>query len=149
MIDKGLIQNLIPHAGAMCLLELVVAWDEESILCRTETHRDRANPLRRDGRLAMVHVAEYGGQAVALHGALRARQAGQSASPGYLAALRDLRWERDFLDDIAAPLEIAAQRLFGEDAHCIYTIQARAAGRHLAEARLTIAPQPVEGEAQR
>lgn len=141
MIDKNQIQALIPHAGAMCLLEAVTAWDEQSIACVTETHRDPANPLRRQGRLPAVMAFEYGGQAAAIHGGLRARAAGQTAPPGYLAALRDARWLVADLDGIAEPLEVAAQLLLGDQAHCLYAIQVSAAGRLLAEARIAIAPQ--------
>jgi predicted hotdog family 3-hydroxylacyl-ACP dehydratase len=141
LIDKNQIQALIPHAGAMCLLEAVTAWDAQSIACVTETHRDPANPLRRQGRLPAVMAFEYGGQAAAIHGGLRARAAGQTAPPGYLAALRDARWFVADLDGIAEPLEIAAQLLLGDQAHCLYAIQVSAAGRLLAEARIAIVPQ--------
>ncbi|MEZ5575334.1 MAG: hydroxymyristoyl-ACP dehydratase [Candidatus Competibacteraceae bacterium] len=147
MIDKNQIQALIPHAGAMCLLEAVTAWDEQSIACVTETHRDPANPLRRQGRLPAVMAFEYGGQAAAIHGGLRARAAGQTAPPGYLAALRDARWFVADLDGIAEPLEVAAQLLLGDQAHCLYAIQVSAAGHLLAEARIAIVPQAAAGTA--
>jgi predicted hotdog family 3-hydroxylacyl-ACP dehydratase len=147
LIDKNQIQALILHAGAMCLLEAVTAWDEQSIACVTQTHRDPANPLRRQGRLPAVMAFEYGGQAAAIHGGLRARAAGQTAPPGYLAALRDARWFVADLDGIAEPLEVAAQLLLGDQAHCLYAIQVSAAGRLLAEARIAIMPQAAAGTA--
>src|SRR6059058_4587817 len=85
-IDKAEIRRLIPHAGTMCLLDSVLGWDDESIVCTTNTHRDEANPLRRDGRLSALHALEYGAQAAAIHGGLRARAAGTTAPPCYLAA---------------------------------------------------------------
>ena len=142
LLDKAQIQTLIPHAGAMCLLEGVTAWDEDAIACVTQTHRDPANPLRRQGRLATLHACEYGAQAAAIHGGLRARAAGQSAPAGYLAALRDVRWFADDLAAVDAPLEVAARLVLGEAGYCIYAIQVSAAGQVLAEARITIAPQP-------
>ncbi|MBK8182709.1 MAG: hypothetical protein IPK63_07280 [Candidatus Competibacteraceae bacterium] len=144
LIDKAAIRRLIPHAGAMCLLDEVAAWDEQGIRCLTVTHRDPANPLRRAGRLSVVHAVEYGGQAAAVHGALCARRAGQAAPPGYLAAVRDLRWSAAELD-VAAPLEVAAQLLLGDAAHCIYDIQIAAADGVIATARITILPQPSPG----
>ncbi|MDG4595221.1 MAG: hypothetical protein P9F75_05945 [Candidatus Contendobacter sp.] len=144
-LDKARIQTLIPHAGDMCLLQAVIAWDEDNILCLTETHRDPANPLRRQGRLAMVHACEYGAQAAAIHGSLRARAAGQSAPAGYLAALRDVRWFAEDLAAVEAPLEVAACLVLGDADYCIYAIQVSAADRTLAEARITIAPQPKNG----
>ncbi|MDG4552331.1 MAG: hypothetical protein P9F19_04010 [Candidatus Contendobacter sp.] len=145
LLDKARIHTLIPHADAMCLLEAVIAWNEDSILCLTQTHRDLANPLRRQGRLAMVHACEYGAQAAAIHGSLRAQAAGQSAPAGYLAALRDVRWFAADLADVDAPLEVAACLVLGDADYCIYAIQISAADRVLAEARITIAPQPKNG----
>ena len=145
MVDKAHIQTLIPHCGAMCLLEAVAAWDEDGIVCLTETHRDPANPLRRHGRLAMLHACEYGAQAAAIHGGLRARSAGQNAPAGYLAALRDVRWCTGDLAAVDAPLEVAARLVLGDADYCIYAIQISAAGQVLAEARITIAPQPKDG----
>jgi predicted hotdog family 3-hydroxylacyl-ACP dehydratase len=146
LIDEAEIRSLIPHACAMCLLEAVAAWDEQTIACLTETHRDPANPLRRQGRLSGWHAVEYGAQAAAIHGALCARAAGQTAPAGYLAALRDVRWFVPDLAAVNAPLEVAAQLLLlGDAGHCIYTIQIGAAGQTLAEGRITIAPQPQNG----
>ncbi len=145
LIGQAEIRGLIPHAGAMCLLEKVIAWDEQTITCLTETHRDPANPLRQQGRLSALHAVEYGAQAAAVHGALRARAAGQTASPGYLAGLRDVRWFVAELDTVAAPLEVVARPLLGDVGYWIYAIQVGAAGRLLAEARITIALQPKIG----
>src|SRR5213075_2865406 len=119
-INKAEIRTLIPHSGLMCLLDSVTEWDDRSIVCSSNTHRDPTNPLRRDGRLSAVHAFEYGAQAVAVHGGLRAHLAGVSAPPGYLAAVRDASIHLMRLDDLAAPLEIYAHRLFGDDANAVY-----------------------------
>jgi hypothetical protein len=63
-----------------------------------------------------------------------------------LAALRDARWFAADLAAVDAPLEVAARRLLGDAAYCIYAIQVSAAGQVLAEARITIAPQPKAGD---
>src|SRR5437588_549812 len=101
-IDKAEIRRLIPHAGTMCLLDSVLDWDDEFIVCSTNTHRYEANPLRRDGRLSGLHALEYGAQAAAIHGGLRARAAGATAPPCYLAALRDVHLHIARLDDLAS-----------------------------------------------
>ncbi len=119
-VNKAEIRTLIPHSGLMCLLDEVTQWDDESITCVTNTHRDPANPLRRDGRLSGVHAFEYGAQAAAVHGGLRARSVGATAPPGYLAALRDARLHVVFLDDIRSPLQVCAKRLFGDGANTVY-----------------------------
>jgi len=137
-INKAEIRTLIPHSGSMCLLDSVSEWDDRSIICITNTHRDPANPLRRDGQLSAVHAFEYGAQAAAIHGGLRARAVGATAPPGYLAALRDARLHVMRLDDAASPLQICAYRLFGEAANTVYECQVSAGDVLLAEGRITI-----------
>ncbi len=137
-IGKAEIRTLIPHSGTMCLLDEVTHWDDRSITCIANTHRDVANPLRRNGRLSAVHAFEYGAQAAAIHGGLRARTVGESAPPGYLAALRDAHLHATRLDDIASPLQVRANRLFGDSANTIYECRISAQGVLLANARITI-----------
>ena len=138
LINKPEIRTLIPHSGLMCLLDSVTEWDNQSIICISNTHRDPANPLRRDGRLSAVHAFEYAAQAVAVHGGLRARSAGATAPPGYLAALREARLHVKRLNDVASPLRICAHRLFGEGANVVYECRVSAGDALLADGRITI-----------
>ena len=138
LINKAEIQALIPHSGLMCLLDSVTQWDDRSIMCMTDTHRDPANPLRRTGRLSALHAFEYGAQAAAVHGGLRARSVGATAPPGYLAALRNARLHATRLDDIDGPLEIFASRLFGDSANTVYECRVSAGDIVIAEGRITI-----------
>ncbi len=142
-VGKAHIAALIPHAEAMCLLDAVIAWDEDAIVCVANSHRDPANPLRRQGRLSVIHAFEYGAQAAAVHGGLCARRVGQTTPPGYLAALRDARWFIADLDSVAAPLEVTAHQLLHEAGRCIYAIRVSVSEQTLAEARIIIVPQPV------
>jgi predicted hotdog family 3-hydroxylacyl-ACP dehydratase len=137
-INKAEIGTLIPHSGLMCLLDGVVEWDDHSIVCVSNTHRDPLNPLRRAGELSALHGFEYGAQAVAVHGGLRARFAGLKAPPGYLAALRDAHLHVTRLDDIASPLQICADRLFGETGNAVYECRLFAGGVLLVNGRVTI-----------
>jgi predicted hotdog family 3-hydroxylacyl-ACP dehydratase len=137
-INKAEIRTLIPHSGEMCLLDQVTQWDDRSIICLTNTHRDPANPLRRDGRLSALNAFEYGAQAAAVHGGLRARSAGATAPPGYLAALRDAYLHAARLDDITLPLQVCASRLFGESANTVYECRVLAGNIPLADGRITI-----------
>jgi len=137
-ISKAEIRTLIPHSDLMCLLDEVVDWDDRSIACVSNTHRDLANPLRREGHLSAVHAFEYGAQAAAIHGGLRARAAATVAPPGYLAALRDGRLHVTRLDCIHLPLQIFARRLFGEGANTVYEFTISAASVLVAEGTVTI-----------
>ena len=141
-IAKAEIRTLIPHSGLMCLLDMVLEWNDNSIVCRSETHRDPANPLRRDGQLSALHAFEYGAQAAAVHGGLRARSAGIAAPPCYLAALRDARLYVMRLDDLASPLEVRARRVFGDSGNTVYECGVSAGDILLADGRITIMLRP-------
>lgn len=136
-LDKTALCALIPHAGGMCLLDSVLAWDAERIRCRSDSHRRADNPLRRaDGALGGAPLLEYAAQAAAIHGGLLA--AAEGASPGYLAATRRLRLHAERLD-APAPLLIDAQRLFAGPGGWIYEFSVAQDGRLLAEGQFTIA----------
>jgi predicted hotdog family 3-hydroxylacyl-ACP dehydratase len=137
-ITKPEIRTLIPHSGVMCLLDEVMQWDDRSIVCITNTHRDSANPLRRGGRLSALHAFEYGAQAAAVHGGLRARAVGTRAAPGYLASLREGQLHVARLDHIHLPLRICATRLFGDRANTVYECLISAANVVVAEGRIII-----------
>jgi len=136
------IASMLPHAGAMVLLDRVEAWDAGGILCRARSHLDMANPLRRDGRLSACCGIEYALQAAALHGALLAGGVAQRA--GYVAALRAVtlhveRLNRAELGD----LRVAARLERQEPAGIIYSLEVLAAdGAPLLSGRATIALPP-------
>src|SRR5436190_19689429 len=143
-INKAEIRTLIPHSGLMCLLDQVTQWDDRSITCVANTHRDPANPLRRGGHLSALHAFEYAAQAAAVHGGLCARSIGTAAPPGYLAALRDARLRVVRLDDIPSPLQVCANRLFGDGANTVYECRVSADEVLIAEGRVTIVQRDVK-----
>ncbi|HZP11204.1 MAG TPA: hypothetical protein VFB36_02150 [Nevskiaceae bacterium] len=139
MIDEAEIRTLIPHAGAMSLLERVERWDERAITCSSATHRRADHPLRRDGMLSAIHLIEYGAQACAIHGGLVARAAGEKAAkPGMLTALRDCRMHVERVDDIDGELTIGARKIAASGAGSMYQFEVRAGERMLAEGRVSV-----------
>ncbi|GAB3023226.1 phosphotransferase [Oleiagrimonas citrea] len=139
MLPKSDWAHLIPHAGGMCLLDVVEAWDDTAIHACSEGHRDPANPLRRDGRLHALHLAEYGAQAAAVHGALRAREAGAGAPrPGMLVALRDVRLACEYVDDLPGVLQVHAECLYADDAGTQYAFRIEHDGVLLAQGRCAV-----------
>ncbi len=111
MIGRDEILALIPHQGAMCLWDEVLAFDAATIRLRSATHRDPDHPLRTDGRLRAVHLCEYGAQAMAVHGGLLARDAGGAAKAGMLVALRGVELRVARIDDLDGALECEAELL--------------------------------------
>jgi predicted hotdog family 3-hydroxylacyl-ACP dehydratase len=128
--------TLVPHGGAMCLITRIVSADERQIVCATTTHRSPGNPLRRDGQLASLHIAEYGAQVMAIHGGLSDPDA--KSRGGMLAGIRDLTLAVARLDDIEGEIEIAAQRLIANPDGQIYLFSARAGGREIAKGRVSV-----------
>ena len=132
------IAALIPHAGAMCLNERVLAWDAGRIALATTTHRDPANPLRRDGALHALHLCEYGAQAMAIHGGLCAQAAGSRAAPGLLVSLRDVQLHAQRIDTLEGELRIEAERLLESTGSWQYAFRAWHGERLLAEGRAAV-----------
>ena len=111
MRTREAIAALIPHQGAMCLWEEVLDWDADGIRLRSHGHRDPAHPLRSGGRLRALHLCEYGAQAMAVHGGLLARAAGEVARPGFLVALRGVELHLARIDDLPGAIEARARKL--------------------------------------
>lgn len=136
----------IPHSGSMCLLDELVSWDARSIRCHALHTTDPGNPLRRNGRLAAVHLVEYAGQAAALHGGLLARQQGVELVPSGLAAIRDLELHIETLDEIPPPLIIDVGCIFNTGASSVYAFCIESGGRILSTGRLIVMPLAESGQ---
>lgn len=136
------ILGLIPHQGGMCLLDEVRDWSDTQITCASATHRDPANPLRHDGALAAVHLAEYGAQAMAIHGGLLGRALGEPVRRGLLVAVRDLKLAVARIDDAPAPLLVTARRLLANTDGLLYAFEIEAGGQRLASGRVGVIHPP-------
>jgi predicted hotdog family 3-hydroxylacyl-ACP dehydratase len=138
LADRALIAQLIPHQGAMLLLDHIASWDESTIVATASTHRSTQHPLRDNGRLRAVHLCEYGAQAAALHGGLVARAAGSRAAPGYLVSLRGVSFACQHIDDLQGDLQIRAELLLLDSGSWQYSFAASHGGDALASGRLAI-----------
>ena len=137
-IGRERIAALIPHAGDMSLWDEVIGWDASCIRLRAQRHRDADHPLRSGDRLHAVHLCEYGAQAMAVHGGLRAQQAGGVARPGLLVALRDVRLHAMRIDDLPGAIECEAQVLVDSDSGWQYQFRISHGGTLLAEGRAAV-----------
>ena len=138
VIPREAILALVPHGGAMCLWDEVVEWDTHSIRLRAFNHRDAAHPLRHRERLHAVHLGEYGAQAMAVHGGLLARDAGEGAKAGMLVALRDLTLHVARIDDLPGALEVRAECLKADAAGSQYRFVITHGGATLASGRAAV-----------
>ena len=139
MLDKTDWARLIPHAGAMCLLDAVLAWDERSIHAISAGHARADNPLRGPHGLHAVHLAEYGAQAMAVHGALLGRMRGdETVRPGMLVSLRDVRLFEEYVDRLDGPLDVHAECLYADAGGAQYAFRVEHRGRLLASGRAAV-----------
>jgi predicted hotdog family 3-hydroxylacyl-ACP dehydratase len=136
------IHELVPHAGLMCLLEEVLAWDDTQVLLGSRTHQRADHPLRRAGRLDALHLCEYGAQAMAVHGGLLARRDGRRAAPGLLVSLREVWLAGADLAALPGPLRVGATRLHGDDTGWQYAFEAWHGTQRLARGRAAVVLRP-------
>lgn len=138
MLHKTEWAHLIPHAGGMCLLDAVLAWDQTSVHAVSEGHLRPHHPLRDALGLHAVHLAEYGAQAMAVHGALLARANGvECARPGMLVSLREVLLAVEHVPHDGR-LDVHAQCLYTDDTGAQYAFRVEQAGRLLASGRAAV-----------
>jgi predicted hotdog family 3-hydroxylacyl-ACP dehydratase len=129
----------IPHAGDMCLLDAVEAWDDTSIHAIGERHSSNSHPLAVASGLHAVHLAEYGAQATAVHGALLAAARGHAKMrPGRLVSLRDVRLMVEYVDLSKGRLDVHAECLSADERGAQYTFQVEQNGELLASGRVAV-----------
>ena len=130
---------LIPHQGAMCLLDAVLTWDATSIHATSRGHASADHPLRGQDGLHAVNLVEYGAQAMAVHGALLARDRGVTEQrQGRLVSARDVLLALEFIDQLDGHLDVHAQCLYADDTGAQYTFRVEHRGQVLASGRAAV-----------
>jgi predicted hotdog family 3-hydroxylacyl-ACP dehydratase len=142
-LNRDDIERRIPHQGSMCLLDRVLAWDNDRIHCETSSHSAPDHPLRAHGRLGAACGVEYAAQAMAVHGALVAEAAageGGSSPPGvgYLASMRSVTLHVQRLDTITGPLSVTAERITGDANTVLYSFSVQDGAQTLLSGRAVV-----------
>jgi predicted hotdog family 3-hydroxylacyl-ACP dehydratase len=139
MLAKTDFTDLIPHAGDMCLLDGVLSWDDTSIHATSVSHVLDTHPLRSEHGLHAVHLAEYGAQAMAVHGALRGRERGETAPrPGMLVSLRGVKLSAQRIDNREGVLDVYAECLIADENGAQYLFRVLHSGEELASGRAAV-----------
>ncbi len=139
MLPKSDWAGLIPHAGSMCLLDAVLHWDAEGIHAASRSHARMDNPLRGARGLHAVCLAEYGAQAMAVHGALLARARGEcQVRAGMLVSVRDLVLYIEYVDALPGHLDVHASCLHADPGGAQYGFRVVHDGQLLASGRATV-----------
>ena len=136
VLDRAMVEALVPHAGAMCLIDDVQSYDDSRIVCASLRHLAPDNPLRRGGRLSAVHAIEFAAQAAALHLALRAGE--DARRRGLLVSVRGCRLHAEALSDVAQPLRIEARRTAVAGSLASYAFVVETSSGRVAEGRLGV-----------
>ncbi len=135
-LDQARIRQLVPHAGAMCLLASVDSWSDTEIRCTSPQPR-HDHPLARAGVLPAIAAAEYAAQATAVHGALLDGHDGPRG--GMLASLIDVELKFAAFPAAAGELSVMAQLLSRSQAGCLYSFEVSHAQQGIASGRLMVA----------
>lgn len=138
LLSKDELARLLPHAGTMRLLDGVESWDDSTIRCLAVSHRDPANPLRRDARLDVVAGLEYAAQAMGVHVGLLDGRPLVGGLVGYVGGLRDVTFSVNRLDDCPGELTIDATRLFADHRSFMYRFAVLCRDREVLTGRASI-----------
>jgi predicted hotdog family 3-hydroxylacyl-ACP dehydratase len=138
MIGREAIARLIPHQGAMCMLDAVVACDAIRITCHSSRHLDMDNPLRTRDRLSSIHGIEFAAQAMAAHQQLTTGKRAAPVRYGLLISVRQCTFATDRLDRCSSPLTIDATRVAATDEALTYHFSIGAAGMTLVSGRASV-----------
>ena len=136
-VERAALAPLLPHAGAMMLLDGVEFWDGQRIICVTMQHRAPSNPLRTSAGLSSLHGVEFAAQAMAAHAALTSRLARRPRA-GLLLSVRDCQFHVRRLDEFASPMRIEAEQMGSNDETRMYRFHLTAQDVRLLEGRLTV-----------
>lgn len=140
-LNRQELAALIPHAGRMVLLDEVIEWSDDRILCHTTMHEDRGNPLAVAGRLSSVCGIEFAAQAMAVHGSLVAGvrdAADDKPSAGFLASVRNVEMVVARLDDVPGVLAIEVVREAGDALNVVYRFEVRSGDAVLVSGRAAV-----------
>ncbi|MBL0917727.1 MAG: hydroxymyristoyl-ACP dehydratase [Hydrogenophaga sp.] len=136
-LDRHWIAQRIPHQLDMCLLDTVLEWSDDTIVCEARLGDLAAHPLRSAAGMGAVHAIEYAAQAMAVHGALIA-SANDAPRAGYLASVRSVQLHAHTIEARDTPLRVRAERLSGDARNVIYGFRVEAARGCLAEGRAAV-----------
>lgn len=130
------IKSLLPHTGAMMLIDEVVEHDRHKAHCRARIDGLQDHPLACRGSLPAAALIEYAAQTMAAHGALLSAP-GSPPQAGRLAALAALDLAGDRVE-IPALIDVHVTRVGGDDSGAVYEFCVLADRHTLARGRATV-----------
>ena len=139
--------ELVPHRPPMLLLDRVLSYDGECVVC--ETVLGPQSPFADQGEVPAVVGIEYMAQAIAAGAGLSAREKGSTAGQmGFLLGCRSLTIAVDNFD-VGDRLTIEARRTWGETALGSFACKVQRGAEVLVEGALTVYQGPLTEEMAR
>ena len=129
--------ELIPHGDSMCLIDHVIQYDQNSIICHTHSHRANDNPLKEGGTIHAVILNEYAAQAAAIHAGLLHSKLG-NVKPAFVGAIKNFEFHQKTVNQIDAPLHIKASLELSQDTGAIYRFDITADTAKIANGKLVL-----------
>lgn len=122
----------------MCLIDAVMEWSADRIVCSSSGHRAADHPLRAHGRLGIACGIELAAQTMAVHGAILAEASPGRPRAGLLASVRCVRFWVSRLDDVESDLLCEVLRIMGDEGTALYEFELRSAASRLISGRATV-----------
>ncbi|MBU2885728.1 hypothetical protein KO507_08135 [Gilvimarinus agarilyticus] len=122
------IEQLLPHAPPMVLLDSIIEHSETHILCQSNSHLAPDNPLRTGDTLSVYAGIEYAAQAMAVHTRLSGQNTADAAPrKGVIAVASKLQAAVKTLDAIHYPLDIRTDIIAqtADSTLCSFTLEAK------------------------
>ena len=132
------VTELVPHSGAMSLLDKVVSGDAENLCAEVRIHAGSVFYDAQAGGVGSWVGIEYMAQAIAAHAGYLARQAGEPVKIGFLLGAR--RYDAQVpLFGAGSVLQVHVHRaLQGDNGLGAFECRIDAAGVLLAQATVTV-----------
>ena len=107
------IEQHLPHAGKMSLLDKVTHADLLTLSASAVSHLSSDNPLRFNNKLSCINGIEYAAQAMAIHGFLLSelKQTEASTQTGYIATVRNIDIFSPFFPKTESVIKIEVKQL--------------------------------------
>lgn len=110
---------MLPHGPGMCLIDRVLQYNSDRILCEIDSHLSSNHPLRYDGKLSSIILIEYAAQASAIHAILNQQTIEQNQT-GYIGLIKNIKLHARYLHDIHETLTLQSRCLLCNVGGAIY-----------------------------
>ena len=141
------IVELVPHRPPMLLLDRVLSYDGECVIC--ETVLEPGSPFVDGGEVPAIVGIEYMAQTIAAGAGLSARDKGETTTRmGFLLGCRSLTIAVDSFR-VGDRLTIEARRTWGENELGSFACKVQRGGEVLVEGALTVYQGPLPEEMSR